>query len=124
MLVLSNNIKRVRNYLNLNQGEFADKIGVSKRALVDYEKGKIEPKAGILLRISQLGKVSMDNLFGIISPKTGGLPEHEKSIISMMSGLSDDEKRFVVESVEERIDYLERRRRKKKEIALGQPGAS
>ena len=41
---ISENLKRKRNSLGLTQKEFADKIGISVRALINYEQGIRRPK--------------------------------------------------------------------------------
>ena len=47
----------------LNQREFADKIGVSLATVTNWEKGKTEPDASQLRRISQLSGIPMDYIF-------------------------------------------------------------
>lgn len=48
---------------NLNQREFAEKIGVSLSTVVNWEKGKTEPDASQLRMISQLSGIPMDIIF-------------------------------------------------------------
>ena len=48
---------------NLNQKEFAQKIGVSLSTVVNWEKGKTEPDASQLRMISQLSGIPMDIIF-------------------------------------------------------------
>lgn len=48
---------------NLNQREFARKIGVSLSTVVNWEKGKTEPDASQLRMISQLSGIPMDVIF-------------------------------------------------------------
>ena len=48
---------------NLNQREFAEKIGVSLSTVVNWEKGKTEPDASQLRMISQLSGIPMDVIF-------------------------------------------------------------
>lgn len=47
----------------LNQREFADKIGVSLATVVNWESGKTEPTASQLRTISQLSGIPMDFIF-------------------------------------------------------------
>lgn len=47
----------------LNQREFADKIGVSLATVTNWEKGKTEPDASQLRKISQLSGIPMDYIF-------------------------------------------------------------
>lgn len=48
---------------NLNQKEFAQKLGVSLSTVVNWEKGKTEPDASQLRMISQLSGIPMDVIF-------------------------------------------------------------
>lgn len=47
----------------LNQREFADKMGVSLATVVNWESGKTEPSASQLRQISELSGVPMDLIF-------------------------------------------------------------
>lgn len=47
----------------LNQREFADKMGVSLATVVNWESGKTEPTASQLRTISQLSGIPMDFIF-------------------------------------------------------------
>lgn len=48
---------------NLNQKEFAEKLGVSLATITNWEKGKTEPDASQLRKISQLSGIPMDIIF-------------------------------------------------------------
>ncbi len=48
---------------NLNQKEFAEKMGVSLATITNWEKGKTEPDASQLRKISQLSGIPMDVIF-------------------------------------------------------------
>ena len=47
----------------LNQREFADKMGGSLATVVNWESGKTEPTASQLRTISQLSGIPMDFIF-------------------------------------------------------------
>lgn len=47
----------------LNQREFADKMGVSLATVINWESGKTEPTASQLRTISQLSGIPMDFIF-------------------------------------------------------------
>ena len=51
-IIIVINIKLYREKSNLSQEEFADKIGISRRALINYEKGERTPSIEILYKIS------------------------------------------------------------------------
>lgn len=48
---------------NLNQREFAEKIGVSLSTVTNWEKGKTEPDVSQLRTISKLSGIPMDYIF-------------------------------------------------------------
>ena len=56
------NIKYIRKLANLTQKEFADKIGISRNALINYEKGKRVPPIDVLFSISKVFNVSVDEI--------------------------------------------------------------
>ena len=56
-------IKKIRVIdLDLNQKQFAKKLGITQPMVSKYEKGEIIPPAQILLRIAKLGKTTVDQL--------------------------------------------------------------
>ena len=56
-------IKKIRVIdLDLNQKQFAKKLGITQPMVSKYEKGQIIPPAQILLRIAKLGKTTVDQL--------------------------------------------------------------
>ncbi|HEA66893.1 MAG TPA: helix-turn-helix domain-containing protein [Desulfobacterales bacterium] len=46
--------KNTRRLLQLNQKEFAKRIGVSQASVSRYEKGLVQPSAQILLKIQDI----------------------------------------------------------------------
>ncbi len=50
---LGSGIRSIRKRLDLNQGEFADKLGWPRNTLVQYELHKIMPSTGRLFRLLQ-----------------------------------------------------------------------
>lgn len=57
-------IKNLREKANINQKEFAKKIGVSNVVLSRYESGERNPDYETLLKIAQYFEVSTDELLG------------------------------------------------------------
>ncbi|MBI4687333.1 MAG: helix-turn-helix transcriptional regulator [Nitrospirae bacterium] len=47
-------IKTLRKGLGLTQQQFAEKLGVSKRAVIYWEKGKRSPSSEILTKLDDL----------------------------------------------------------------------
>ena len=56
-------IKKVRVIdLDMNQKEFAKKLGISQPMVSKYEKGETIPSAAILLRVARLGQMTVDKI--------------------------------------------------------------
>ena len=49
-------IKKIRIHIGLEQGEFAEKLGISKAAVCNYEKGLRTPRFPIIRRMRELAK--------------------------------------------------------------------
>lgn len=56
-------IKKIRVIdLDLNQKEFAKKLGITQPMVSKYEKGETIPPAQILLTIAKLGKTTVEGI--------------------------------------------------------------
>jgi len=54
-------IKKIRVIdLDVNQKQFAKKLGITQPMVSKYEKGQIVPPALILLKIAKLGKTTVE----------------------------------------------------------------
>jgi transcriptional regulator with XRE-family HTH domain len=62
-------IKELRGELGLNQGEFADKVGVSRGAMSYYEQEARTPDIAVLRAICDKCGVSADYLTGLIADR-------------------------------------------------------
>ena len=60
-----NRLKELREENKMLQKEVAEKIGVSRYAIVGYETGKREPNFEKLIKLSELFECSTDYLLGI-----------------------------------------------------------
>lgn len=56
-------IAAARTNANLNQPEFAEKMGVSVSTVTNWEKGRTEPTSSQLRMISELSGIPMDFIF-------------------------------------------------------------
>ena len=59
---LSQNIKVLRKRLGLTQEDLSKKLGKTKATISDYEKGKSLPPLDILIQLSEIFQVSLDEL--------------------------------------------------------------
>lgn len=56
-------IKKIRVIdLDLNQKQFAKKLGITQPMVSKYEKGEIIPPAQVLLTIAKLGKTTVEKI--------------------------------------------------------------
>ena len=69
----------------LNQGEFADSVGISRGAMSYYEQETRTPDIGVLRAICMKYNVSADYLLGIIPD-----PNHQVADVCHKTGLSPD----------------------------------
>jgi transcriptional regulator with XRE-family HTH domain len=81
-------IRKLRDTWDLNQGEFADSVGVSRGAMSYYEQESRTPDIGVLCAICAKYNVSADYLLGIIPD-----PNHTVSDICRETGLSPESAR-------------------------------
>lgn len=58
--MLAQRIRKLRMINDMTQGEFAEKIGISKSAVGMYEQGRREPTYDILIKISNVFNVKID----------------------------------------------------------------
>lgn len=64
MVELGNIIKNLRTDKHMTQAEFAERLGVTKSAVSSYENGSRLPSYDVLIKMSRIFKVSLDNLLG------------------------------------------------------------
>ena len=62
-------LRTLRRHQGLTQTEAAKSVGVSRQALSNYERGLREPSLKSLIIMSDLYKVSLDELVGRTKPE-------------------------------------------------------
>ena len=80
MLVLNENIKKLRVARGLNQVEFAKILGVSKQCVSNWENDNVMPSIEMLVKIADFFNVTTDYVLG----------RNEKTYIDV-SGLTDEQ---------------------------------
>lgn len=68
--MLGEQIKKLRISNNLNQVEMANKLGVTKQSISNWENENIMPSIDMLIKIANLFSVSTDFLLGISEKHT------------------------------------------------------
>lgn len=85
--MLNENIKKLRNSFNLSQVELAEKIGVSKQCVSNWENDNVVPSIEMLIKLSIFFNVTCDSLLGLNYDATvdvTGLSEREIAHIKMI----------------------------------------
>ncbi len=62
--MLNERIRELRNAAGISQVELAEKLGVSKQSVSNWENDNIQPSIEMLLKISRTFNVSTDFLLG------------------------------------------------------------
>ena len=102
------NLKALRDSLNMTQEEFGKSIGLAKSTYNNYETGVREPKSDFWIAIAQKYNVSIDYLMGIENPQNekqpaptngDGLSEDDKRIIELLHQLTPENRERIVEII-------------------------
>lgn len=80
VLMLNENIKRLRMARGLNQVEFARVMGVSKQCVSNWENDNVMPSVEMLVKIADFFNVTTDYILG----------RNERTYIDV-TGLSDEQ---------------------------------
>jgi transcriptional regulator with XRE-family HTH domain len=80
--IFSARIRKLREGAKLNQGEFADTVGVSRGAMSYYEQEARTPDIGVLRQICAKHNISADYLIGLIPDL-----DREVSDVCLQTGL-------------------------------------
>ena len=88
------NLKRFRKSKKLTQTELGKMLNYGSTAIANYESGRNEPSFDILIRLSEILNVSLDDLLGA-SPKN----KEEQTILMSFETLSDEKKKIVEELI-------------------------
>lgn len=91
MADLKERLRELRKQSELSQQDLADKIGVSKQALSQYERGVREPDFENLLALCDVFNVSADYLLGKANVTLRLLSSEELRKLSSSERLTEDE---------------------------------
>jgi transcriptional regulator with XRE-family HTH domain len=103
--IFSSRIRKLREG-KMNQGEFADSVGISRGAMSYYEQELRTPDIGVLRAICEKYKVSADYLLGLMPDRN-----HAVSDVCLETGLHP--------KAVKRLQFLERFRKVKIEENVG-----
>ena len=110
----SENLIKLRKNKGFTQQQVASKLGIDRTTYTKYETGVSEPGFEMLIRLSQMLNVSLDELFGgpvndpltaaVSDSRTESLSEYELELIAAYRGLNEDEKRRLKENLANKTD--------------------
>jgi transcriptional regulator with XRE-family HTH domain len=94
-------IAMLRHRLGLSQVAFARRVGISRNALILYERGGRMPKSAPLVRIAEAGGSSVDWLLNGQARRAGARndPEFEPAVLALRAVWRDPTRRRVVVAV-------------------------
>ncbi len=95
---ISNKIKKMRGALT--QAEFANKTGINRSLINQYESGDRTPSLCSLGKLADYGKVTVDYLLGRDDAPTHKLNKEEELIINLCRKLPTDTRQLVVKLIE------------------------
>ena len=84
-------IKELREEYQLTQKELAKKLGNVQRNISNWESGNSEPDCETILKLADIFKVSIDELFGRNGTAQGAMPMTEDATLLMLIRRLDDQ---------------------------------
>ena len=67
--MLNENIKKLRTAMNISQVDLANKLGVSKQCVSNWENDNVVPSIDMLIKLSKFFNVSTDYLLDLDNKK-------------------------------------------------------
>ncbi|MCH5158478.1 MAG: helix-turn-helix transcriptional regulator [Clostridiales bacterium] len=88
--MLNENIKRLRLSNNITQVELAERLGVSKQCVSNWENDYIQPSIDMLVKIAKFFKVSTDFLLDLDDKTTLDVTGLSQTEIAHIRQIVDD----------------------------------
>lgn len=88
-------IKVLRTSMNLNQVEFAKKLGVTKQSVSNWENNNIQPSIDMLFKIATTFSVFSDFLLGLDSRQTLDVTGLSSATVFHLQSLADELKKHL-----------------------------
>lgn len=112
-------LRQAREQSGLTQQDLAEKLGITKSAIGNYENGVSSPKWDVLLKIFDVLKVEPNFLyqdsFSLETPETSPLTPQQSALLSSFELLNEEGQQKALDYV----DDLVLTGRYKKRVALG-----
>jgi putative transcriptional regulator len=60
---MENNLKKLRNQINVSQNDLAQALSVSRQTINSIENGKFDPSLTLAMKLTRYFGVSLDDIF-------------------------------------------------------------
>lgn len=102
-LEFGNRLKALRECKNIKQGKFADKIGITRQSMGNYENGKQYPTIEIMIKMADCLDCSLDYLLGRTDESGMPISSLEDTRLSklrhFLDMLTEDEAEYLIDAV-------------------------
>lgn len=88
--MLNKRIRLLRQYRSMSQVELAQRLGVTKQSVSNWENDNIQPSIEMLVRLAAVFSVSTDYLLGLSSEKYLDVSGLSEEVIAHIRQLVDD----------------------------------
>ncbi|TDM12695.1 helix-turn-helix transcriptional regulator [Macrococcus bovicus] len=103
-LYIANQIKKMREFRNMNQQDLAERLNITKQAVSRYENGQRKANQDVLFELSHIFGCSINDFF----PKNEA---NTKQIETIAAHIDDD---VTEEEMQEILDFIEFKKRNRK----------
>lgn len=88
-------LRYLRKKNDLTQFELADKTGISRSRINNYENGIREPDQETLVLFSEFFKVTTDTLLGLTNEGPKKVPDEVCELLAVVDKLTEDDKAMI-----------------------------
>ena len=99
--MFADRVKYLRQSRELNQVQFAQKMGVTKQSVSNWENDNIMPSVDMLERIADYFKVSTDYLLGLTDEPEPPMhiSKEEKALVETYRSLSREQRELISQTI-------------------------
>lgn len=90
MIMLNQRIRLLRRARNMSQVELANRLGVTKQSVSNWENDNIQPSVEMLMKLADVFSVSTDYMLGIESDEYLDVSDLPKEVIAHIRQIVDD----------------------------------
>ena len=107
---LGNRLARLRKERGYTQTELADKIGINRVLISDYERNRIRPHYEMIIHLAYALEISTDELLGVKGFKKSDTKPGLKILRRMkkIESLPESQQKFVLKAIDSHLKALEK----------------